>query len=300
MKKLAKFKYIFIILLAAIIYSFNVPLLSLIGNTVPPFLKSSLMYLGAIISMFIVVIYQRFKRGETSGINKKNIKYVILNMICESCAAITFIIGISKVSSETSSLLMATQTLLTAFIALFMFKERIGVLGWIGIACIMGSTICLNISEAGFVFNEGIIYVIASCLFWSLSNNIARKSEGASPYYLVLIKSFAAFCLCLIVSRFTNETFNLSNLNYHIALIGMGFMIYGVAVSMVFLCQIHLGVSICISYFGINPFIGSLISIFMFNLTPYFTFYISMALILVGMVIITINQYRLSKKKLIK
>ncbi len=297
MKKLGSFKYVILILLSAFVYSFNIPFLNMFGSNIPPFLKNTCLYFGAAISMLLIIIYQKFKGGTSSGFNKKNLPYVILIGICEVGAATTFILGVSKVSSETSSLLLAFQTLATSFIALGMFKEKVGILGWVGIFCILCSAICLSVNENGFVFNEGAIYILAACIFWSLSNNLARKAEGASSYYLVLLKAVVAASFCLFISRFINEPVDLSLFNNGMILCVLGFCCYGIAVAMVFIIENVLGVSITICYFGINPFFGSVLSILLFHIKPYFTFYISMGLVLSGIVVITINQYLLEKKK---
>jgi len=73
MKKLGSFKYVILILLSAFIYSFNIPFLNMFGSNIPPFLKNTCLYFGAAISMLLIIIFQKFKGGTSSGFNKKNL-----------------------------------------------------------------------------------------------------------------------------------------------------------------------------------------------------------------------------------
>jgi len=296
MKKESSFSYILLTILSAFIYAFSIPILNLIGNSVPTLLKNAMMFLGARFASLLLLIFNRFKNYEYIKYSKKDIFYTFLVSIVEVAASTCFILGISKINSETSSMLFSFQAIFTALISLVMFKEKISVLGWIGILFLFGSAISLSFNDNGFIFNESILLIIVSVALWSLENNLARKVENISSSMVVMFKSFLTFFVMLIASSFMGETSISLCFPSSFYLFILGFFVYGISIFLLFLTQKKIGVGLAGSYFSIFPCFSAIISLLIFKNTPYFTFYISLGLLIPGIIILTIDQYRKARK----
>jgi uncharacterized membrane protein len=80
-------KYIAIVyaILAALFYGFSAPLSKVLLNYLSPYLMSSLLYFGAGIGMFLIVMLSKKQRtiplNQTYG--KKDIKYIVLMILLD-------------------------------------------------------------------------------------------------------------------------------------------------------------------------------------------------------------------------
>lgn len=296
-KSSSKGKYIGITLGAALIYSFSVPCLTLFGGFLPSILQGSFMYFGATIAMLIFMIISKFSKAKKEErLTKKELPYLIAITLTDMVSSVLLMYGLKLVSSDVSSLLLSFQTIMTALIAVIFFKERLGLLGWIGLGLILASSIALNISDKGFTFNYGCIFILIPCVLWGIQNNLSRKISYKDPKEIIFYKSLFTGISNLIISSLIGETLNSSNYIYGFYTMLLGMMTYGLAIMLYIIACRGLGTGIASSFFGINPFLGSLISIMVFSLIPTISFYISGVLMVGGMIVLSFNSYRKEKK----
>mgnify|MGYP000884146082 CR=1 FL=1 len=286
-------KYILILLMCAFTYAFSVPLLSLWGSSIPTFMSVTFMYFGATVAIFLIYIYKKLftKTFKNKPFEKKEKPMMLFIILADALSSIFLVYGLTLVSAETSSLLLSFQIVVVAVIAVIFLKEKLGLLGWIGLGLIVAGGISLSLNEHGISFDVNAIFILVPCILWGVQTDMIKKISGQDPVKICLIKTTGSAFVDLIFACVMGESIAVSNIPNSINILFLGFLTYGLAVCIMLVCQRHLGASVTSCYFGLSPFIGSIYSLFVFHTVPYFTFYIAAGLNVLGISLVTINEY---------
>lgn len=133
-------------LLAASIYSINIPLSKLLLKHVETTMMAGLLYFGAGIGLIILTNIMKFigisKKQEP--LTKKELPYTIAMVILDIIAPILLMLGISMTNSANVSLLNNFEIVTTSIIALVIFKEIISKKLWIAIFLVTIASIILR------------------------------------------------------------------------------------------------------------------------------------------------------------
>ncbi len=290
-------KNISLVLGAALIYSFSVPFISMFSSTVPTFFKSSSLYFGAVVAMAIILIIEHFtkKNKEKQKLTKKEIPYLIAICLTDILASISLMYGLNKVSGDTASLLLSLQTVLTFIFAIIFFKEKVGIFGWFGLLFIFIACALTSVNENGFNFSVDLIFIIIPCLLWGIQNNLNKK-VNCDAKKVVLFKSLSTGIITLILGFCFGEINSIENYYHILYLFIVGFFCYGIAICLLVIVSKNIGAGIASCYYGINPVLGAVLSILICQDKPYFTLYISIGFVLLGVIFCTINEYKNAKK----
>ena len=287
-----------VVILCAIIYAFSVPLLKLFGNDIPTLFKSSLMYMGAVLACLIYILIQKFifKKKFITKVDKKDILNLSIVILTDIVAAISLMYGLSKVKGDAASLLMSFQTVFSMLIAVIFFKEKVGIYGWLGLLSIFGACLVISFKGNGFEFDYNNLFIILPVLSWSIGNNFSKKVKLDSEV-ITLIKSIFVSVILLIISFILKEYESINYSNDYLIIPVIGFFCYGIAIILLILSCKWMGAGIASCYNGISPVIGALLSIIILHEEVYLTLYISIGLVLLGIVLCTINEHKKIKKE---
>ena len=245
-------------ILAAVLYAISSPVSKILLDEVPPTMMASLLYLGAGLGMSIIGFY-RYKQGnlkEEMRLTKKEIPFTIGMIVLDIMAPILLMIGLTKTTPATVSLLNNFEIVATSLIALFIFREFVSKRLWIAIILITISSILLSVEDFGSLsFSFGSVLVLLASICWGLENNITRMLSVKDPLQVVIIKGFGSGLGSLIISLFIGET--TSNLVYILATLLLGFVSYGLSIYLYVYAQRYLGAAKTSAYYAIAPFIGA-------------------------------------------
>ncbi|PKK94622.1 MAG: EamA family transporter [Tenericutes bacterium HGW-Tenericutes-5] len=261
-------KYIAIVyaILAALFYGFSAPLSKVLLNYLSPYLMSSLLYFGAGIGMFLIVMLSKKQRtiplNQTYG--KKDIKYIVLMILLDIIAPILLMLGLLRTNASTASLLNNFEIVFTAIIAMIFFKEVIGKKMWISIALIVVSGVFLSFEDfTGFHVSFGAVLVLLASLSWGLENNCTRMLSHGNPLYVVILKGFGSGLGSLIIA------FSLNEMNaiwyYVIFALLLGFFSFGMSLYFYISAQKTLGAARTSAYYATAPFAGAIFSFIFLN-----------------------------------
>lgn len=299
MKFSSNIKNISLLLLSAFLYSFSVPLSKLFSSSIPVFLKTSVISLGAVIAMLFIFLILKIKgiKTEYDKFTRKEIPYLIVISLTEILSNISLMYGLTKVNGDSASLLLSFLTIATFLFAIILFKEKTKIYGWIGLLFIFLACVIVSIKSNGFNFDINYIFILIPCLLWGLQNNINRKVAHFDPKKIVIIKYGSTFIVTLIISFIFQEylSINLDNSLNLLYLCLVGFFAYGIALMLLIKVSKDIGAGIASCFFGINPVLGAILSIFICGEKPYFTLYISIGLVLIGIIFSILNEYKSNK-----
>jgi len=278
-----KIKAIITAILAAALYGICAPVSKLLLAELDATLLASLLYLGAGFGMFAVNIIKKLRKTKQSEakITKREMPYISAMVILDIAAPVFLMIGLSITTSSNASLLNNFEIVATSLIALFIFKESIGIRMWISIVLITISSIVLTVNNFGELsFSAGSIFVLLACISWGFENNCTRMLSLKDPLQIVVIKGFGSGVGALVISFAVNE--NSGTFAYIIYALLLGFIAFGLSIYFYISAQRQLGAARTSAYYAAAPFIGVLVSwIFLKEaITP--SFLIALLIMLAG------------------
>lgn len=269
--------------LAACFYAVNSPLSKILLDYMPSTLMAGFLYIGAGIGMLFILLVRKVKKTETkeTKLTKKDLPYTIAMIVLDIIAPICLLFGLKTTSAASASLLNNFEIVVTAIIALVVFKEKISPRLWGGIILITTSCAMLSFDDiSNFSFSYGSLFILLACVCWGFENNCTRKISSKDPLQIVLLKGFFSGCGSIIVGLCLGE--RVTVLWSVFAVLAVGFVAYGLSIFFYVHAQRLLGAARTSAYYAIAPFVGTLLSLAIFRELPQYTYFIALALMLIG------------------
>lgn len=210
---------------SAILFGINATLNKIVLDDVHPLIVAGSIYLIAGIILFVVRFSPLNRKIlsllETSTrteaiIHKKDYQVLIFVIISGSLVApLLYMYGLSETTAVNASLLLNTESLFTALIALIFLREHAMRKDYVGVTLIIIGAIF--VTTAGELMNlnlmEGVIgniLIIGACLFWGIDNNLSKfLSRKRDLILITALKCLAGGALIIILSMLMRITFNL-------------------------------------------------------------------------------------------
>lgn len=284
----AKRRGVVFAILAAAFYALNSPLSKLLLQSIPPTMMAAFLYLGAGLGMAVLQGVQQKKGTITEQkLTRKELPYTLGMIFLDIAAPIFLMLGITRTSAASASLLNNFEIVATSLIALLIFKEAISKKLWLGIFLVTLSSIILSLQDAqGLSFSAGSLFVLAACVCWGFENNCTRMLSSKNPVQIVVIKGIFSGLGSLIVSMLLGESFP-GVWPLLLALL-LGFVAYGLSIVFYIYAQRELGAAKTSAYYAIAPFIGVVLSLVIFAEIPSLYFLIALAIMIAGTWVVTI------------
>ncbi len=270
-------------ILAAALYALNIPFSKLLLATVSATMMAAFLYLGAGVGLGIVSLVKRARHTQPNDmrLTKKELPYTLGMILLDIAAPIFLMLGLKSTTAENASLLNNFEIVATSLIALFVFKEVISKRLWLAIALITLSSLVLSFENAAsLTFSYGSLFVLAACVCWGFENNCTRKLSSKSVTEIVMLKGIFSGLGSLIIALMLRES--LPPLVYLAETLLLGFVAYGLSIYFYILAQRSLGAAKTSAYYAVAPFLGVLFSFLIFREWPGATFFIALAVMLVG------------------
>lgn len=276
-------KGIFFAVLAAALYAINSPLSKILLDYTPPTLTAGFLYLGAGLGMTVIAAVRRTGKSERKEerLTKAEMPYVVAMILLDIAAPICFLIGLKSISAASASLLNNFEIIATAVIALVVFKEKISRRLWVGIIFVLLSCALLSFEDVSSLqFSYGSPFILLACACWGMENNCTRKISSKDPLQIVLLKGIFSGLGSIAIGLCVGERISL---NWSVfAVLGVGFVAYGLSIFSYVHAQRLLGAARTSAYYAIAPFIGTLLSLVIFRDLPDYTYFIALALMAIG------------------
>jgi drug/metabolite transporter (DMT)-like permease len=282
-------KFFFISFLAAILFSLSTPISKILLKEISPVFLASLFYLGA--AFFLLPFsYKEFK-GEFLHLKQERkdvLRLLGATVFGGILGPISLLYGIRMINATTSALLLNLETVATTILAYLFFKEGLSkkvVISSI-ISIIAGFILVL---KSGLDFSFGGILIIIACISWGLDNNFTATVEGISPKTNTIIKGFTAGTFNLFLAFFLNEL----DIKYTLIVIALiaGFITYGISIVLYISSARNIGATRSQIIFSSNPFLGVIISYFIFHEALDSKFFIAFILMALAIIILYYEKH---------
>lgn len=274
---------IFLAVLAAALYAISSPLSKLLLDYMPSTIMAGFLYLGAGIGMGTIALIRRACHIQTAEkrLTKSQFPFVLGMILLDIAAPVCLLFGLKSTTAANASLLNNFEIVATAIIALAVFKERISPRLWLGILFVTLSCALLSFEDiSGLKFSYGSLFILAACVCWGFENNCTRKISSQDPLQIVLLKGIFSGLGSLIIGLAIGE--RVSVLWSVFAVLGVGFVAYGLSIFFYVYAQRMLGAARTSAYYAVAPFIGTLLSLIIFRELPHYTYFIALGLMAVG------------------
>jgi drug/metabolite transporter (DMT)-like permease len=217
-------------------------------------------------------------------------------VVLDIAAPIFLLLGLSYTTAANASLLNNFEIVATSLIALMVFKERISPRLWLGIGFVTLSCALLSFEDiSSLKFSFGSLFILLACLCWGIENNCTRRLSSKDPLQIVVVKGLCSGAGSIIIGLILGE--RITHLWSIFAVLGVGFVAYGLSIFFYIYAQRNLGAARTSSYYAIAPFIGTLLSLIIFLNMPPYTYFAALALMAVGAWLCSSDEPIFKKKK---
>lgn len=265
-------------ILAAALYAVNVPFSKILLQHAAPTMMAAFLYLGAGLGLLACRLAgRRLGRAPAAPpLTKKELPYTAAMVVLDIAAPILLLLGVERTTSANVSLLNNFEIVVTALIALAVFGEALSRRLWAAIGLVTLASAILGWEGGGLVFNQGSLLVLGACVCWGLENNCTKMLSEKSPTEIVTIKGCFSGVGSLTVALLLGE--RLPPAGWLPVILLLGFVSYGLSISLYIMAQKELGAAKTSAYYSIAPFLGVAFSMLLLGERPGARFYAALVI----------------------
>ena len=268
---------------SAALFGVSTPLAKVLVGSVPPLWLAALLYLGAGFGLLVVLAARRlFGSNEPLALpTGKDWRWIGGAIALGGIAGpVALMYGLREMSGASASLLLNLESVLTALLAWFLFKENVDRRIALGmLAIVLGAIVLAAAPGASETSMLGSALVALACLCWALDNNLTRKASASDAVFLASFKGLVAGVvnggLALLLGIAVPSIPSIAGAAI------VGFLGYGVSLVLFILALRHLGTARTGAYFSVAPFFGALVAVLIGQDTV--TWYLASAGALMGL-----------------
>jgi drug/metabolite transporter (DMT)-like permease len=268
-------------LASAALFGASTPLAKLLlGEGVDPWLLAGLLYLGSGVGLSIALAARTaLKLPAEATLKRADAPWLALVVLAGGVVGpLLLMIGLSTTPAPAAALLLNVEGLATMAIAWVVFRENVDARLMAGAAAILAGALVLSWQGGPGGIRLGALAVIGACVAWGVDNNLTRRLSAADPMQIAAIKGLAAGTVNLTLALAHGA--QLPGLGAIAAAGAVGFLGYGVSLTLFVLALRHLGAARTGAYFSTAPFIGASLALVMFRSAP--TLQLAAAAVLMG------------------
>lgn len=243
---------------AALLFGAGTPMAKLLLAQTSPWLLAGLLYLGSGIGLFVSRI---IRRASPVKLSRTETGWLAGAIVFGGMAGPVLLMwGLSHMPASGASLLLNAEGVFTVLIAWFVFRENFDRRIALGMGLIVSGVLALTwLGE----FRSGEVLpalaILGACLAWAIDNNLTRQVSLADAGFIAMLKGLAAGVSNTAIALFAGAA--LPGIIAGLLAGALGFLSYGLSLTLFVVALQHLGTARTGAYFSIAPFIGALVAI---------------------------------------
>ena len=253
-------------LASAVLFGASAPLAKLLLEYADPQLLAALLYLGAGVGLAFVHAARATVGlpAPEAPLRRTDIPWLVAVVLFGGIAGpLLLMLGLSRTSASSGSLLLNLEGLATMGIAWVVFRENVDRRLLLGAFAILVGAVVLSWQGQGLVIDAGAALIAAACLAWGIDNNLTRKLSSADPVLTAMIKGLVAGFVNIGIALLRGSL--MPSLHTVVAAAIVGFLGVGVSLVLFVLALRHLGTARTGAYFSLAPFIGALVALLLLH-----------------------------------
>jgi drug/metabolite transporter (DMT)-like permease len=245
-------------LASALLFGSGTPLAKVLLADVSPWLMAALLYLGSGIGLTLYRLLRRapavrLLRGEWPWLAGAIFVGGVLGPGLQ-------MLGLTRMPASGASLLLNAESVFTALLAWFVFKENFDKRIAIGMGAILAGLLILSWpGEAKFSGVVPALCVLGACFCWAVDNNLTRKVSLTDATWIASLKGLVAGTVNLVLAFALGAKW--PNLPHIAGSMVVGLFAYGASLVLFVIGLRHLGTARTGAYYSVAPFFGAVLSI---------------------------------------
>jgi drug/metabolite transporter (DMT)-like permease len=249
-------------LTAAALFGASTPLAKALLGDVAPWLLAGLLYLGSGLGLLTLAVLRRAAgvRSNEAPLRRADLPWLAAVSLAGGVVApVLLMLGLARTPASSAALLLNLEGVMTLGLAWVVFRENVDLRIGLGAAAILAAALLLSWDGGAGGFGWGAILIAGACAAWAIDNNLTRKLSSADPLHIALVKGLTAGSVNVALALALHAAWPAPG---PIAAAGMiGFLGYGVSLTLFVLALRHLGTARTAAYFSAAPFVGGIIGI---------------------------------------
>ncbi|MFA6391255.1 MAG: EamA family transporter [Patescibacteria group bacterium] len=284
-------------LLAALLFGASAPISKLLLADFEPIQLAGFLYLGSglgllFVKLFQILLFKSINDKQEAKINRRDIKWLVGAIIFGGILApVLMMTGLKTTQASTATLMLNFEAVSTTIIALLYFKEQIGKKVWLAVILLTVASIILTFNlTGGWGLSIGALGILLACILWGVDNNFTRNISAKDPLVIVIIKGLVSGTFLVLLS--TVLGYNYPDINKIVYGLIVGFLSYGFSLYLFVIALRSLGSARTSAFFGLAPFLGTILSLIIFREFGNIMFYISLPFMVTGVYILFNEKHK--------
>lgn len=274
-------------LLAAALFGASTPFAKALTGQASPILLAGLLYLGSglgLLGWLLIRDALRLTRTPTRAmrLQRHDLPWLAGAVLAGGIVApVLLMYGLTATPGATAALLLNIESVFTALLAWFVFRENFDRRIALGMALIVAAGVILSLDRAptpGAVW--GTAAIVGACLCWAIDNNLTRKVSASDAVQIAGTKGLVAGLVNLAVAYLLGAAWPGALASAAAAAVGL--IGYGISLVFFVLALRHLGTARTGAYFSLAPFVGAAIAMMVLRETPDASSWLAAALMAAG------------------
>ncbi len=247
-------------LLSAALFGASTPFAKLLLGSIDPWMMAGLLYLGAGSGLAALKVSRAAMRlpAVEAPLRRSDMPWLGLVVLAGGIAGpLLLMFGLTRVPAASASLLLNLEGLATMGIAWLVFRENVDRRLLLGALSILAGAALLSWQGITSI-DWGALLIAGACLCWGIDNNLTRKLSAADPVQIAMFKGLVAGTVNLLLAIANGA--RLPPPGTLLAAVTVGFLGYGVSLTLFVLGLRHLGTARTGAYFSLSPFIGAFLA----------------------------------------
>ena len=243
---------------AALLFGIGTPVAKRLLQDVSPWMMAGLLYAGSGLGLWI---YRRVTGAAAVRLGRRETLWLTGAVLSGGVAGpVLLMFGLSNMPASGAALLLNAEGAFTALLAWFLFKENFDRRIALGMAAVLAGAIILSWpTDLRFARLWPALLVLGACLAWGIDNNLTRKVSLTDATWIATVKGLTAgsinLCLAVLLGA------KLPPLPEVVGALILGFLAYGVSLTLFVVSLRHLGSARTGAYFSVAPFFGALLAL---------------------------------------
>lgn len=245
---------------AALLFGAGTPLAKWLLDAVNPWLLAGLLYLGSGVGLSL---YRWLSHAPAVRLPRNEVLWFAGAILSGGIIGpVLLMFGLTGMPASGASLLLNAESVFTALLAWFAFKENFDRRIALGMLAIVAGAVVLSVPSGARI--SGLwpsLAILGACFAWGVDNNLTRRVSLTDATWIASVKGLASGIVNLGLA------FSLGALMPALpdlagAMI-VGLLAYGVSLALFVVGLRHLGTARTGAYFSVAPFFGALLAVLM-------------------------------------
>jgi drug/metabolite transporter (DMT)-like permease len=249
-------------LASAALFGASTPVAKQLLGTAPPLMLAGLLYCGAGVGLLLALAFRRLAGFQPINMPDRRDWPWLAGAIAfggvAGPAALMF--GLERMPASSASLLLNFESVGTALIAWFVFRENFDRRIAVGmLAIVLGGAVLSWAPASGELVSLGAVLIVAACVCWAIDNNLTRRASAGDAMVIACVKGLIAGAVNLALAMaMGNELPAFAPVS--LALV-TGLFGYGISLTLFVLSLREVGAARAGAYFSVAPFFGAALAI---------------------------------------